>query len=87
MCYKGDMSKVTFGWDLCYTCNYRCPYCGVWENYGDDNLFLSAQEWKGIWDKIYDKYGGCKIYMSGGEPSVYPYFYELVKVLTDQLEK
>jgi len=76
--------KFTFGWDLCYTCNYRCPYCGVWEKYSPDNLFLTAEEWGIIWDRLYDKHGSCHIYMSGGEPCTYPYFYDLVKRLTQR---
>jgi MoaA/NifB/PqqE/SkfB family radical SAM enzyme len=74
--------KYTFGWDLCYICNYRCPYCGVWNKYSKDNLFLNAEQWGGVWDRIYDKYGTCHIYVSGGEPSVYPNFYELISRLT-----
>jgi MoaA/NifB/PqqE/SkfB family radical SAM enzyme len=76
--------KYTFGWDLCYTCNYRCPYCGVWEKRADDNLFLAPQEWKEIWDRVYNKYGSCHIFMSGGEPSTYPRFYELVKKISEK---
>lgn len=81
---ENSMVKYTFGWDLCYTCNYRCPYCGVWEKYSNDNLFLTAEEWGIVWDKVYDKYGSCHIFMSGGEPATYPYFYELVKRLTQR---
>lgn len=75
---------ITFGWDLCYTCNYRCPYCGVWEKKSENDLFLSAQEWMRIWDGIFERYGSCRIYMSGGEPGTYPGFYELVKRLTEK---
>lgn len=74
-------AKITLGWDLCYTCNYRCPYCCVWEKYSEDNLFLEVKQWGEVWDRIYSRYGSCHIYMSGGEPSVYPNFYELVKRL------
>jgi len=76
--------KYTFGWDLCYTCNYRCPYCGVWENKSDRDLFFSADEWGVIWDRVHARYGSCHIYMSGGEPSFYPGFYELVLKLTQR---
>lgn len=73
-----DNISITFGWDLCYTCNYRCPYCGIWEKCSKDDLLLSVEDWEEIWDRIYTKYGICHIYMSGGEPSVYPNFYELI---------
>lgn len=76
-----DNSAYTFGWDLCYSCNYRCPYCGIWEKDSPEKLVLDANQWMRIWERIFDKYGRCHIFMSGGEPSVYPYFYELVKKL------
>lgn len=74
-------SKITFGWDLCYTCNYRCPYCGVWLKNSSDDLLLDTKQWLDIWEKVFNKYGSCRIFMSGGEPSTYPDFYELVKEL------
>lgn len=77
-----SITQRTFGWDLCYSCNYRCPYCGVWEKESGKELSLDVDQWLTIWDGIFDKYGGCHIFMSGGEPSVYPHFYELVKKLT-----
>ena len=78
---KRDKCIITFGWDLCYSCNYRCPYCGIWENKTSKEIFLSVEDWYKIWDRIYKKYGRCHIYISGGEPSTYPNFYELVKML------
>ncbi|MHB9154393.1 MAG: radical SAM protein [Endomicrobiales bacterium] len=72
---------VTFGWDLCHRCNYRCPYCGVWKDRPENDVLLSPQEWEAVWNRLYDLYGRCHIFVSGGEPSVYPRFYELVQVL------
>ncbi|MCB4791207.1 MAG: radical SAM protein [Elusimicrobia bacterium] len=76
----GKAVMVTFGWDLCKTCNYRCPYCGTWET-SPKNKLLSPKEWGLIWERIYGLYGKCYIYISGGEPSTYPGFYELVEML------
>jgi MoaA/NifB/PqqE/SkfB family radical SAM enzyme len=76
--------KVTLGWDLCYTCNYRCPYCGVWEKCSEKNLYLTTQEWVAIWHRLYGLYGCIHIYMSGGEPSTYPEFFELVEALSKE---
>ncbi len=72
---------TTFGWDLCHRCNYACPYCGVWKDHPEKDLILSPAEWEKVWDRIYNMYGGCRIFVSGGEPSVYPRFYELIKML------
>lgn len=74
--------KFTFGWDLCYTCNYRCPYCGVWEKQSENDLLLDPEQWSDIWNRVYDRYGFSRIYMSGGEPATYPRFYELVRKIT-----
>lgn len=74
--------KHTFGWDLCHSCNYCCPYCGVWKDNPDKDIHLTVEEWDLIWSRLYDKYGSCHIYMSGGEPSVYPGFYDLVRRLS-----
>ena len=74
----------TFGWDLCHRCNYQCPYCGVWKDHPELDVILSPQEWGKIWNRIYDMYGKCHLYISGGEPSVYPNFYEIVDVIASK---
>lgn len=76
--------KITFGWDLCSSCNYRCPYCGIWERKPEEDLFLSAQEWQQLWHRLYLKYGSMHLFVSGGEPSTYPEFFELVRLLTKE---
>jgi MoaA/NifB/PqqE/SkfB family radical SAM enzyme len=81
---KMKNGRITFGWDLCSSCNYRCPYCGIWEKKSEQDLMLSSEEWKNIWHKLYEKYGGIHIYLSGGEPSTYPYFFELVRGLSEE---
>src|SRR3989339_722601 len=75
---------TTFGWDLCYTCNYRCPYCGIWQNASKTDVRISAAEWKKIWDRIHSLYGKCHIFVSGGEPSVYEDFFELIEALSEK---
>jgi len=72
---------TTFGWDLCHRCNYACPYCGVWKEQPENDVILSPGEWGKVWDRIFDLYGRCCLYVSGGEPSVYPCFAELIKGL------
>ena len=79
---NNNIEQITFGWDLCYTCNYRCPYCGLWEKKSSRDLLLEVDQWLDIWNRIFNRYGRCRIFMSGGEPSTYPGFYELVRRLT-----
>lgn len=72
--------RATFGWDITYTCNYRCPYCTTWDQ--PTLLDLSVAEWTAVWRRIHERYGRCHIYLSGGEPSRYPRFYELIGELS-----
>lgn len=77
--------EVNFQWVLHENCNYQCPYC--WnhdkpQETAKETVYFSVKEWLKIWNNIYDKYGSCKISVSGGEPSIYPSFIELVKELS-----
>lgn len=72
--------QVTLGWDLTYVCNYRCPYCTVWDQ--PTKVKNTVAKWVEIWERMHRLYGRCYIYMSGGEPSTYPYFVELIEALT-----
>ncbi|MCX5796128.1 MAG: radical SAM protein [Elusimicrobia bacterium] len=68
---------VHFGLDLTYACGYSCPYC-VLPPAGKPR---PVGDWLAAWQRMRQRYGRCYIYMSGGEPSVYPGFYDLVKAL------
>lgn len=68
-------NTVHFGLDLTYACNYACPYCVL----PPATKHRSVSEWTRAWERMHRKYGQCYIYMSGGEPSIYPGFYELVE--------
>ena len=37
-----------------------------------------------IWDRIYDLYGRCSIVFTGGEPTIYPNFFEFVSKLSQK---
>jgi MoaA/NifB/PqqE/SkfB family radical SAM enzyme len=84
--------RVFFTWGMHYQCNYRCSYCYAPKpekacfNEQPKNCanYLSLQEWISVWDKIYDKYGTCRIRLDGGEPSAYPSFIELVEAVSQK---
>ena len=80
-CYNPNNYKI-IGWTIGYECNFRCPYCFVWRDASDKDLKLSVEEWIKIWDRINDKYGKCIINISGGEPSLYPGFFDIIKYLS-----
>lgn len=70
---------VFFTWYLNNECNYKCSYCKPQDI---KTIFIGIDKWINIWDGIYDKYGGCHIHISGGEPFIYPDFIELITRLS-----
>lgn len=73
--------KVNFVWDIHYRCNFRCPYCwfnGRWETMDEQNRYIPLDDLIRQWRRIYRLYGECHIMITGGEPSIYPNFIELV---------
>jgi MoaA/NifB/PqqE/SkfB family radical SAM enzyme len=70
--------RVHFGLDLTYACNYKCPYCVL----PPVLKHRTVEEWTRAWRRVYERSGRCYIYMSGGEPSIYPGFYDLVRAIT-----
>lgn len=78
-----DDRPVEFSWEICYTCNYRCPYCGKWNDESRDDLKLDVEEWENTWKRIYAKYGSCNMYISGAEPTTYPRFFDIVQRISD----
>ena len=77
--------RCIFTWMMSPKCNYKCVYCSVRlfehvrENIADNK---SIDEIADSWKKIYDKYGASRIRLTGGEPSIYPNFFEIVKELS-----
>ena len=70
--------RIQIGVDLTYACNYKCPYCvlpPVVKHRG-------VEEWVAAFERIRFLHGSCYINLSGGEPSIYPGFYELVQKLS-----
>lgn len=76
--------KVYFSWEICYTCNYRCPYCGRWNDASRDDLLLGVESWEKIWRNIYKEYGSCDMFISGAEPTTYLNFFDIVRNITTQ---
>jgi len=80
-----DIKKVHFVWDIHYRCNFRCPFCWFdrnWEEMDKLNLYPSLEKVVATWKRILDNYGECHIMITGGEPSLYPNFIELIAELS-----
>jgi MoaA/NifB/PqqE/SkfB family radical SAM enzyme len=79
------MEKINFVWDIHYMCNFRCPYCWFdkkWEEMGKQNKYIPLSEMVEIWERIFKRHGECHIMITGGEPSIYPNFVELIENLS-----
>jgi MoaA/NifB/PqqE/SkfB family radical SAM enzyme len=70
--------RVCITWLINNKCNYRCTYClnGFEEPPGF--RILTPDEWLAVWEEIYNKYGTTSIQITGGEPTVYPRFFEIM---------
>lgn len=55
----------------------------MWAKKSENDIVLSPEKWYSIWKRLGDKYGRCHINISGGEPSTYPGFLELVRLLSE----
>lgn len=79
--------KIKFVWDIHHNCNYGCPYCwfyGEWDKGERESIYIPANEWNKIWNKIYEKYGAVEIQISGGKPTIYPEFFKLLELLSEK---
>ena len=81
------LNRIFWNWDIHYTCNYRCSYCflsGKWDIAAKENRYPGINKWIEVWDKIYERYGSCHIHFSGGEPFIYPDFFNLIIYLSEK---
>ncbi len=74
--------RVFWCWDISYVCNYRCTYCIV--DTRRKTTYLTVEEWKKIWDLIFENYGSSHIRFSGGEPFLYPNFFKLLRFIGER---
>ena len=72
--------KINFVWiELTEACNLRCIHCYDGDEHKDDvEHRLTIEEWKDILEQLKDL--NCKkIQFIGGEPTVYPHFFDILK--------
>jgi hypothetical protein len=78
--------RVEYFWMIMGICNYRCPYC-VYGLVPFDRRTVKAyygpDEWLAAWTRMHDRYGEGNIILTGGEPTMYPKFTELVPRLNE----
>jgi radical SAM protein with 4Fe4S-binding SPASM domain len=70
-------------WEVTWRCNLRCIYC--FANAGDTPINyreLNYNEIKNLVDKLHGTV--TYIFLSGGEPTLYPYFLDLLRLLNEK---
>lgn len=83
--YSFSLNTVFFV--LTYRCNLRCVMCGLWGPQGlcfsslkmKEREELSLDSWEKVVDDLYKL--SPNIILFGGEPLIYPYWYELAKYI------
>jgi len=76
--------RCIFTWVMSPKCNYKCAYCSVrlFEKVKENTVEnKSVGEIVDSWKNIYEKYGSSRIRLTGGEPSIYPNFFTILKEL------
>lgn len=77
--------RVHWNWDISFKCNYACSYCEVIKR---DEEFsyqpIEIAQWRDIWAGIFERYWSTHIRFSGGEPTIYPGFFDLVAMLLEK---
>ncbi|MBN2406166.1 MAG: radical SAM protein [Elusimicrobia bacterium] len=73
----------TFTWDMLYRCNLRCDYCfcskAGWKNLEESQGALRPPDQiEKAWAGVFSLFGSCRVYITGGEPFLYPGFVDAV---------
>lgn len=71
----------SIAWDIWLYCDYACKFCGTRTDIYPDNV-RKTDEISDAWQKIFEKYGRCKIYITGGEPFLYPDIFAVIERMT-----
>lgn len=78
---KGQL--LTAGIETNYRCNLHCQYC-AWDSGSHEEKMISLEELKKFIDSI-KRLGALSVtVIGGGEPTIYPYFRELIEYIDNK---
>ncbi|MDD5021643.1 MAG: hypothetical protein PHR82_05845 [Endomicrobiaceae bacterium] len=83
-------NKFEITWLPLWKCNFKCPYCLGWTNtnaleFQPLNNIIKA--WDNLFQKIQDTDTEIELNISGGEPTIYPNIFEILKYFTKKVLK
>ena len=75
-----------WSWDLGCYCDYKCDYCFFTQAGWDNMLKLQGgartpADIAKAWERVAERYGRSEIFITGGEPFLYPGFSEIASLL------
>jgi MoaA/NifB/PqqE/SkfB family radical SAM enzyme len=66
-------------WFVNHKCNYHCSYCQSGFREPEGFRVLAPEQWRDIWKDLYERYGTLAIQATGGEPTLYPDFFAVLR--------
>ena len=81
---KPDEPYVYFAWHLTNWCNYKCSYCPTLRQITNNfTVDQHAQMYKGVLARLSTVEAPFTMCLTGGEPTLYPHIYDVVKGLSE----
>jgi Radical SAM superfamily len=82
---KQTPEPTRFSWTITAKCNYDCPHCCIPPKWRIDTAEtpIPAEECIKAWKRIFAQKGECFIEISGGEPTTYPAFKEIITAISE----
>ncbi|MCX5713496.1 MAG: radical SAM protein [Candidatus Omnitrophica bacterium] len=78
---KSEDNTIQFFWQIDKECNFNCLYCKTRdkESQPSSHSCGGQNDLKFTWRRIYERYGLSEITIMGGEPALYPHFFEIAE--------